>query len=161
MIQAVASQHGRKMSHEDVLQMSLHERSDYLQNNPMPGVHMFQHRVENFSQYLLSSSMPLGEISDHVIKIEFQMRGTHHAHCLLWIEGAPKIDTSSDNAVCEFIGKYITADTTSNLGGFSHKCSSYMPSDTCTFGLLSKKMFLSVWIPKAAIIKNYYCSTPS
>ena len=30
MIQAVASQHGRKMSHEDVLQMSLCERSDYL-----------------------------------------------------------------------------------------------------------------------------------
>ena len=78
----------------------------------MTGVCMFQHRVENFfSQYLLSSSMPLGEISDHVIKIEFQMRGTPHAHCLLWIEGAPKIDNSSDNAVCEFIDKYITAVT--------------------------------------------------
>ena len=55
--------------------------------------------------------MPLGKISDHVIKIEFQMRGTPHAHCLLWIEGAPKIDNSSDNAVCEFIDKYITAVT--------------------------------------------------
>ena len=73
MIQVVASQHGRKMSHEDVLQMSLHERSDYLQNNPMTGVHMFQHRVENFfSHYLLSSSMPLGKISDHVIKLSFK-----------------------------------------------------------------------------------------
>ena len=49
--------------------------------------------------------MPLGEISDHVIKIEFQMRGTPHAHCLLWIKGAPKIDNPSDDAVCEFIDK--------------------------------------------------------
>ena len=52
--------------------------------------------------------MPLGEISDHLIKIEFQMRGTPHAHCLLQVKGAPKIDSSSDNAVCEFIDKYIT-----------------------------------------------------
>ena len=112
MIQVVASQHGRKMSCEDVLQMSLCERSDYLWNKPMTGVCLFEHRVENFfPQYLLSSSMPLGKISDHVIKIEFQMRGTPHAHFLLWIEGAPKIDNSSDNAVCEFIDKYITAVT--------------------------------------------------
>ena len=39
------------------------------------------------------------------------MRGTPHAHCLLWIEGVPKIDNSSDNAVCEFIDKYIPAVT--------------------------------------------------
>ena len=105
MIQAVAAQHGRKMSHEDVFQMSLCERSDYLWNNPVTGVCMFQHRVENFfSQYLLSSS---------------------------------------------------------KLGGFSHKCSSDTPSETCTFGLLSKKTFLLVWIPKTTIIKNYYCLTPS
>ena len=71
---------------------------------------MFQHRVEGFfSQYILSDAHPLGIITDHVIKIEFQMRGMPHAHCLLWAKNAPKLDRDTDDAVCTFIDKYITA----------------------------------------------------
>ena len=46
---------------------------------------------------------------DHVIKIEFQMRGSPHAHCLLWVKDAPKIDRDDDSVVCKFIDKYISA----------------------------------------------------
>ena len=71
---------------------------------------MFQHRVEAFfSEYLLSDTHPLGHTTDYVIKIEFQMRGLPHAHCLLWIKNAPKIDKDPDDVVCAFIDKYITA----------------------------------------------------
>ena len=71
---------------------------------------MFQHRLESFfSQYLLSSAHPLGHITDYVIKIEFQMRGSPHAHCLLWVKDAPKIYQDPDDIVCKFIDKYITA----------------------------------------------------
>ena len=71
---------------------------------------MFQHRVEAFfSEYLLSDTHPLGHITDYVIKIEFQMRGSPHAHCLLWVKNAPKIDKDPDDVVCAFIDKYITA----------------------------------------------------
>ena len=71
---------------------------------------MFQHRLEAFfSQYLLSDAHPLGHITDYVIKNEFQMRGLPHAHCLLWVKNAPKIDKEPDNVVCAFIDKYITA----------------------------------------------------
>ena len=70
---------------------------------------MFQHRIEAFySEYILSDAHPLGYIIDYVIKIEFQMRGLPHAHCLLWVKDAPKIDKDPDN-VCAFIDKYITA----------------------------------------------------
>ena len=69
---------------------------------------MFQHRLENFlSQYLLSDAHPLGHITDYVIKIEFQMRGSSNTHCLLLVKDAPKIDR--DNVVCNFLDKYITA----------------------------------------------------
>ena len=37
------------------------------------------------------------------------MRGSPHAHCLLWVKDAPKIDKDPDDVVCAFIGKYITA----------------------------------------------------
>ena len=47
MAQAVASQYGKRLTHEDVLKMSVKQISDYLHNNPVTGVHMLQHRVEN------------------------------------------------------------------------------------------------------------------
>ena len=37
------------------------------------------------------------------------MRGSPHAHCLLWVKDAPKIDKDPDDVVCTFIDKYITA----------------------------------------------------
>ena len=71
---------------------------------------MFQHRLEAFfSEYLLSDTHSLGYITDYVIKIKFQMRGSPHAHCLLWVKDAPKIDKDSDDVVCTFIDKFITA----------------------------------------------------
>ena len=35
------------------------------------------------------------------------MRGSPHAHCLLWVKDAPKIDKDPDDVVCAFIDKYI------------------------------------------------------
>ena len=111
MIQAVAVQFGKKLTQKDVQQMSIKDRSTYLHQNPITGVHMFQHRLEAFfSEYLLSDTHPLGHITDYVIKIEFPMRGLPHAHCLLWVKDAPKIDKDPDDVVCAFIDKYITAE---------------------------------------------------
>ena len=110
MIQAVAMQYGKKLSWRDVLKMTMQERSKYLCQNPVTGVHMFQHRLESFfSQYILSDAHPIGNVTDYVIKIEFQMRGSPHAHCLLWVRDAPRIDEDTDEVVCEFIEKYISA----------------------------------------------------
>ena len=110
MIQAVAVQFGKKLTQKDVQKMSIKDRSTYLCQNPITGVCMFQHRLEAFfSEYLLSDTHPLGHITDYMIKIEFQMRGLPHAHCLLWVKDAPKIDKDPDDVVCAFIDKYITA----------------------------------------------------
>ena len=110
MIQAVAVQFGKKLTQKDVLKMSIADRSKYLHQNPITCVQMFQHRLEAFfSEYLLSDTHPLGYITDYVIKIEFQTRGSPHAHCLLWVKDAPKIDKDPDDVVCALIDKYITA----------------------------------------------------
>ena len=90
--------------------MSIADKSRYLHQNPITGVHMFQHRIEAFfSEYLLSDAHPLGHITDYVIKIEFQIRGSPHVHCLPLVKDAPKIDKDPDDVVCAFIDKYITA----------------------------------------------------
>ena len=110
MIQVVAMQYGSKLSQRDVLKMTMQERSKYLHQNRVTGVRMFQHRLESFFlQYVLSDAHPIGNVTDYVIKIEFQMRGLPCTHCLLWVRDAPRIDEDSDEAVCEFINKYISA----------------------------------------------------
>ena len=92
MIQAVAVQFGRKSSQKALLKMSIADRSRHLCQNPIIGVQMFQHRIEVlFSEYLFSGAYPLGHITDYVIKIEFQMRGSPHSHCLLWVKDGPKL----------------------------------------------------------------------
>ena len=110
MIQAVALQFGKKLTQKGVQKMSIKDRSTYLCQNPTTGVLMFQHRLEAFfSEYLLSGTHLLGHITDYVMKIKFQMRGSPHAHCLMWVKDAPKIDKNPDDAMCAFIDKYITA----------------------------------------------------
>ena len=37
------------------------------------------------------------------------MRGSPHSHCLLRVKDAPQIDKDTDDVVCAFIDKYITA----------------------------------------------------
>ena len=66
----------------------------------------FQHHVEKFfTEYILSESNPIGKVLEYVIKIEFQMRGSPHAHCLLWVKDSPKINEDPDELVCSFIDK--------------------------------------------------------
>ena len=52
--------------------------------------------------------MPLGEIVDYGIRIEFQARGSPHAHCVIWVKNAPRYGIDSDDKVCDFIDQYIT-----------------------------------------------------
>ena len=110
MIQAIASQCGMRIQSDSVNEMSVADKSLFLRQNPVTGVRMFQHRVESFfSKYLLSPTNPVGHITDYVIKIEFQMWGSLHAHCLIWVKDAQKLDHDSDVSGCSFIDNYVTA----------------------------------------------------
>ena len=56
---------------------------------------------------MLSKANPLGKITEHVERKEFQVRGSPHAHCLLWVKDAPRVDVNTEEEVCEFVDKYI------------------------------------------------------
>ena len=109
MIETVAIQKGTPLTYKQIRQMPIKERADKLKANPIIAVQIFQHRVESFfSKYILSCANLVGKVKEYAIKIEFQERGSPHAHCLLWVDGAPKIDVDSDEEVCLFIDKYIS-----------------------------------------------------
>ena len=48
-----------------------------------------------FQDFLKSTAKSLGEIADYGIRIEFQARGSPHAHCVTWVKDAPKFGQCS------------------------------------------------------------------
>ena len=109
MIQNIAKQYGVTYTDDDIGALSFEEKSNWLRRNPVTAARNFQYHLNVFFQeFLKSPAEPLAEIVDYAIRIEFQARGSPHAHTVLWIKDAPKFGTSDDQTVCNFIDKYIS-----------------------------------------------------
>ena len=107
-IQAVGKRMRRNWSEDEISTMEWINKAEYFRNNSVPVNQMFENRIESFfSDFLLNKANPLGEITEHIEKIEFQVRGSPHAHCLLWVKDAPRVDVNTEEEVCDFVDKYI------------------------------------------------------
>ena len=58
------------------------------------------------TNFLKTTARPLGEIVDYAIRIEFQARGSPHAHCVIWIQNAPEFAYIA--LVCDFIDQHVS-----------------------------------------------------
>ncbi|XP_071145215.1 uncharacterized protein [Mytilus edulis] len=83
-------------------------KSEVLRNNPVMNAVMFDHRFHTFLKDIIIKRKIIGNVKDHFHRIEFQQRGSPHAHCLFWIDDAPVIDTDDDKTVCDFVDKYVS-----------------------------------------------------
>ena len=109
MIQIIARQYGVSYSDEDVQALSYDDKCTWLRCNPVTAARHFQYRLSTFFQDVLKSkAKPLGEIVEYAIRVEFQARGSPHAHCVLWVEDAPKYGVAKNNEVCAFIDQYVS-----------------------------------------------------
>ena len=108
VIQTIARQYGTVLTDDDVKTMSFEEKSKWLRQNPVTAARHFQYRLNTFFQvFLKSTAHPLGELVDYAIRIEFQARGSPHAHTILWIKDAPRLNIDTDEDVCSFIDQYV------------------------------------------------------
>ena len=83
----------------------------WLRSNPVTAARHFHYRLELlFRDVLKSNAHPLGKIVDYVIRIEFQARGSPHAHTLIWVKDAPKLDDQTDEDVCNFIDQHVSCE---------------------------------------------------
>ena len=81
----------------------------WLRTNPVTAERMFQYRLETFViTFLKSAAEPIGPVVEYVIQIEFQARGSPHAHMLFWIKDAPKLGYLQEHNVKLFINKYVS-----------------------------------------------------
>ena len=92
---------------KQVAALSFEDKSNWIRRNPVTAARHYQYRLNTFFQeFLKSPANPLGELVDHAIRIEFQARGSPHAHCVLWIKDAPKYGVD-DNARCVPIHRQV------------------------------------------------------
>ena len=137
MIQTIAKQYGVHYTDDEV------EKSNWLKRNPVTAARHFHYRLTVFFQgFLKSTAKPLGEIADYAIRIEFQARGSPHAHCVIWVKDAPEYGVDHDSKVCDFIDQYVSCKLPNQDGKLrelvlllqQHKHSSYCKRNkSCRF----------------------------
>ena len=98
---------GVDYSDEDVDNLTWVEKCRLIQSDPATCARHFDHHVQLLFRFLKDGVEPLGPLVDYFYRVEFQLRGFPHIHCLLWIKDSPKID-SDIQCVIEFIDKYIS-----------------------------------------------------
>lgn len=107
VIISIAQQKGHTLTERDVEEMDWKQKNAWLRSNPVTAARHFQRRLDSFFTVVLRSPPhPLGIVSDYVVRIEFQARGSPHAHCILWVKDAPKVDTNTDEEVIAFVERY-------------------------------------------------------
>ena len=115
VIQSIAKQYGTIYTEQEVLELPWRLKSMWLRSNPVTPARMFQYRLDAFVlTFLKSSAQPIGEVVEYVIRIEFQARGSPHAHTLIWIKDAPKLGFADEADVKAFIDKYILCSLPDN-----------------------------------------------
>ena len=101
---------GKDMTEEEIRNLSYMERTEILQSNPVVLARHFQYRLECYFKHIISKGALGGKLKHYAIRIEFQARGTPHAHCLIWIEDAPILTHETIHEYSEFIDKIIKCD---------------------------------------------------
>ena len=91
------------LSEEELKNLSYQERCNLLNNNPV--ARHFQYKVKVFFKEIILDG-PLGK-TKYAMRIEFQERGSPHAHLFIWIFNAPNIQNEAD--YIDFIEKTINA----------------------------------------------------
>ena len=144
VIQIIARQYGTILTEAEVANLTWEEKCTWLRRNPVTAARHFQYRLDLFwSEFLKSKANPIGKVTDYMIRIEFQARGSPHAHTIIWIENAPKFGTDPVEEVTAFIDRYQTCANPSDdtdlhelvqLQTHVHS-SSCMRKGSCRFGI--------------------------
>ena len=142
IIQTIARQYGEHFTDDEVAALSFDEKSKWIRRNPVTAARHFHYRLNTFfNDFLKSPAKPLGEIVDYAVRIEFQARGSPHAHCVLWVKDAPKFGDAPMLEVCGFIDQYVSVSIPDGgklrelvLQLQQHRHSSYCKrNNTCRF----------------------------
>ena len=103
----------REISREEADQISWEHKCNLIRKDPVTCARYFDRRLRELFKLIRTQGGPFGEyeVDDFYIRIEFQHRGSPHAHCIIYLKNAPKFDRDrpESRAACEaFIDRFIT-----------------------------------------------------
>jgi hypothetical protein len=103
----------RIITSEEALALPYHEKSELIRNDPVTCARYFDMRIRQLIAIMKRRDgiFKDNNLIDYEIRIEFQNRGSPHAHGIYWLDGVPKYikgDKKSHDLCVEFIDKYIT-----------------------------------------------------
>ena len=100
--------HKLDMSEEDIGNLTCHDRCRLLNSNPVLVARHFQYRVEAFFKEIVVDG-PLGKTKDYAIHVEFQVRGSPHVHCFLWVANATVLTSNNKEEYVAFVDQIVHA----------------------------------------------------
>ena len=110
-IQEILSQSGQTLSDEEVNALNWEEKCEILRSNPVTAARHFQYRLDLFLKHvILGKAQPIGPVVHFFYRIEFQQRGSPHAHGVVWIKDAPDPETDSPQTVAAFVDRYVSCE---------------------------------------------------
>ncbi|KAJ8042024.1 hypothetical protein HOLleu_12988 [Holothuria leucospilota] len=102
----------KEYSKSELQNMDWASKTRLIQSDPVTCVRFFDHRLQVFMNNVLKSSLqPIGKVKDTFTRIEFQQRGSPHAHLMVWIEDAPNFKQHEHASIVAFIDNYISCST--------------------------------------------------
>ena len=84
LVLIITKLHKLDLSEENIKNLSKQDRCRLLNSNPVLVAKHFQYRVELFFKKTIVDG-PLGKTTYYAIRVEFQVRGSPHLHCFLWV----------------------------------------------------------------------------
>lgn len=106
------------VSNRPVEKIDFNQRKMMIEKFPWIVAKHFNLRLNAFFELLQKDDSILGfRVTDYFWRIEYQQRGSPHAHCLVWLENFPSLeyDTAEEyEEVIKAINKLVTCKT-SNL----------------------------------------------
>ena len=136
IIQSIAHQHGKVYTNDEIAAMAWEEKSMWLRTNPVTAARQFQYRLDTFfKEFICGQANPIGDVQDYFIRIEFQARGSPHAHTIIWVNNAPRLGTHTEEQITHFIDTYQSCEVTEDSTRFQmHKHSATCRRNgTCRF----------------------------
>ncbi len=118
---------------QQLQEMDWPERTRLIRSDPVTCARFFDHRLQLFINNVLKHELnPIGKIKDSFVRIEFQQRGSPHAHIMFWVEDAPTHKDSSPEEIASFVDQYVscTADVPEEHTKFL-KIQTHTHSKTC------------------------------
>jgi len=131
----------------DVSKLTYEEKRNLLNSHPIYAARHYNHRIQAFIQLFKDDETLFGRrVSHHTVRIEFQARGSPHAHMLIWLENAPDWQSSEGIA---FIEKNISCSLDTPDKELVMKVQKHRHSKTCfKGGLVGKKKYCRFHFPK-------------